>query len=202
MYTSVNLAIIGSDNGSSPDRRQSTIWTNADLLSTGPSGTTFSEIRIETEQLFFKKIYFKMSSGLASMCQNTSSMKTSSNENIFRITGPLWGESTGHRWITLTKASDAVLWCYLWCLPEQTVEQTIETPEIWDAMMSIWRHCNGLYGMNLVHEVSKRFDISRRATSNIHCVIIFSLFYSPSGSGWTGPRLNIKVVFLDMGFLS
>ena len=25
---------------------------------------------------------------------------TSSNENIFRVTGPLWGESTGHRQVT------------------------------------------------------------------------------------------------------
>ena len=27
---------------------------------------------------------------------------TSSNGNGFRVTGPLWGESTGHRWIPLT----------------------------------------------------------------------------------------------------
>ena len=33
----------------------------------------------------------------------------SSNGNIFRVIGPLWGESTGHRWIPLTKASDAEL---------------------------------------------------------------------------------------------
>ena len=25
-------------------------------------------------------------------------MMTSSNGDIFRVTGPLWGESTGHRW--------------------------------------------------------------------------------------------------------
>ena len=41
-------------------------------------------------------------------------MMTSSNVNIFRVTGPLWGESTGHRWIPNTKASDAELWCFLW----------------------------------------------------------------------------------------
>ena len=29
-----------------------------------------------------------------------------------------------------TKASDAELWCFLWSLPELTVEQTIETPVI------------------------------------------------------------------------
>ena len=28
---------------------------------------------------------------------------TSSDENIFRVTGLLWGEFTGHRWIPLTK---------------------------------------------------------------------------------------------------
>ena len=45
-------------------------------------------------------------------------MMTSSNGNIFRITGPLWGEFTGHQWIPLTKASDAELWCFLWSAPE------------------------------------------------------------------------------------
>ena len=43
---------------------------------------------------------------------------TSSNGNIFRVTGPLCGEFTGHRWIPRTKASDAELWCFLWSAPE------------------------------------------------------------------------------------
>ena len=46
-------------------------------------------------------------------------MMTSSNGNIFRVNGPLCGEFTGHRWIPLTKASDAELWCFLWYAPEQ-----------------------------------------------------------------------------------
>ena len=58
---------------------------------------------------------------------------TSSNGNIFRVIGPLWGESTGHRWIPLTKASDAELWCFLWSAPEQTIERTTDTPLIRDA---------------------------------------------------------------------
>ena len=41
-------------------------------------------------------------------------MMTSSTGNIFRVTGPLCGEFTGDRWIALTKASDAELWCFLW----------------------------------------------------------------------------------------
>ena len=39
---------------------------------------------------------------------------TSSDGNIFRVTGPLWRKSTGHRWIRLTRASEAQLWCFLW----------------------------------------------------------------------------------------
>ena len=52
----------------------------------------------------------------------TRTMMTSSNGNIFRVTGPLWGEFTGHRWIRLTKASDAELWYVLSSAPEQTME--------------------------------------------------------------------------------
>ena len=51
-----------------------------------------------------------------------SDMMTSLNRNIFSVTGPLCGEITGCRWIPLTKASDAQLWCFLWSAPEQTVE--------------------------------------------------------------------------------
>ena len=44
-------------------------------------------------------------------------MMTSSNGNIFRVTGPLCGEFTGHLWIPRTKASDVELWCFLWSAP-------------------------------------------------------------------------------------
>ena len=64
-------------------------------------------------------------------------MMTLSNGNIFRVTGPLWGEFTGDQWIPLTKASDAGIWCIVWSAPEQTVEQTIETLVIWDAIALI-----------------------------------------------------------------
>ena len=69
-------------------------------------------------------------------------MMTSSNGNIFCVTGPLWGEFTGHRWIPLTNASDAKLWCFLWSAPAQTVGRTFETPVIRIAialiMTSLW----------------------------------------------------------------
>ena len=47
----------------------------------------------------------------------SSNIMTSSNGNIFRVTGPLCGEFTGHRWLPLTKASDSELWCLLWYAP-------------------------------------------------------------------------------------
>ena len=41
-----------------------------------------------------------------------NTMMTSSNGNIFLVTGPLCWEFTGHQWIPRTKASDAELWCF------------------------------------------------------------------------------------------
>ena len=49
----------------------------------------------------------------------------------------LLGEFTGDRWIPRTKASDAELWCFLWSASEPTVEQTMETLVIWDAIALI-----------------------------------------------------------------
>ena len=45
-------------------------------------------------------------------------MMTSSNGNISRVSGPLCGEFTGHRWIPLTKASNAEPSYFLSSVPE------------------------------------------------------------------------------------
>ena len=55
------LIIIGSNDGS-PRQHQAIIWTNADLLSIGPLGTNFSEIRIKIQNFLFMKMNLKMSS--------------------------------------------------------------------------------------------------------------------------------------------
>ena len=57
-----NLTIISSDNGLSPGRRQTIIWTNASVLLIGPLGTNFSEISIEMQTFSFKKMCLKVSS--------------------------------------------------------------------------------------------------------------------------------------------
>ena len=51
--------------------------------------------------------------------------------------GPLCGEFTGHRWITLTTSGDVELWCFLLFATEQTVEYIIETSMIWDVIALI-----------------------------------------------------------------
>ena len=68
-------------------------------------------------------------------------MMTSPNTDIFRVTGPLWGESNGHRWVPLKKASDAEVEVFFDLhtnkrLSKQSRRWWVETPSL-----SLWRHC-------------------------------------------------------------
>ena len=56
------LSILGSDNGLSPGRRQTIIWTNAGILLIRTLGTNFSEIFGKIRTFSFKKMNLKMSS--------------------------------------------------------------------------------------------------------------------------------------------
>ena len=50
-------------------------------------------------------------------------MMTSSNGDIFRVTGPLWKETTGDDGFpSQIKASDALYLGFLWSAHEQTLE--------------------------------------------------------------------------------
>ena len=77
---------------------------------------------------------------------DTKRMMTSSNGNIFRVTGHLCGEFTGLRWIPRTKASDAELWCFLWC-----ARLSKHSRGWWFETLShpLWRHRNGLHELML-----------------------------------------------------
>ena len=83
-------------------------------------------------------------------------MMTSSNGKSFRITGPLCGEFTGHRWIPLTKASHAELWCLFLSarlykrLSKQSWGWWFETPS-----RSLWRHCNAYTSVEFRSNYSK-----------------------------------------------
>ena len=88
----------------------------------------------ETSQCWWPVCYDSSVWSMFWLCQL---MMTSLNGNTFRVTGLLWEEFTGYRWILLTKTSDAELWCFLISTTEQTVEETIETTSC-----SLWRHCS------------------------------------------------------------
>ena len=80
---------------------------------------------------------------------------TSSNGDIFRVTGPLQGEFIGHRWIPLPKGSDAEIWFFLYLrlnkrLSKQTRRWWFETPSCLS-----WRYFNGyiiLLGNPVTHD--------------------------------------------------
>ena len=57
------VTIIGSDNGLSPCRHQTIIWTNAVILLIATLGTDFHVTVIENCTLMFKKMHLKLSSG-------------------------------------------------------------------------------------------------------------------------------------------
>ena len=77
-------------------------------------------------------------------------MMTSSNGNIFRVTGHLCGEFTGSRWIPHTKASDAELWFFYLRLNKRLSKQSWGW---WFETLScpLWRHCNVLKKYWLSH---------------------------------------------------
>ena len=45
-------------------------------------------------------------------------------------------------------------WCFLWSMPEQTVNQTVETPAIWDATMLIKTSLSWISNITRIEPVS------------------------------------------------
>ena len=66
----IKLAIIGSDNGLSPERRQAITWTNAGILLIGPLGTNLCEnfnqnSNISIQENAFENVFCEMAAILA-----------------------------------------------------------------------------------------------------------------------------------------
>ena len=79
------------------------------------------------------------------------------------LIGPLSGECTGHRWIPLTRACDAALWCFLWFAPEHTVEWFgwwFETPSC-----PLWSHCNEM--VQCSYTLSREYRVVRYRYSRL-----------------------------------
>ena len=86
-----------------------------------PDGPLFSPINLSIRGGYFTHVLENISCEVMVLFAKLLHMMTSSNGNVFRITGPLCGELIGHRWIPGTKANDAEVWYFLRSVPEQTV---------------------------------------------------------------------------------
>ena len=125
-----------SDNGLEPVRQQAIIWINDSLVYWHIYASLgFNELKTATTPNCFGNAGLKIQTSWRIICyywtyqlrncghpkymhDHCPIMMTSSNGNVFRVTGPLCGEFTDPRWIPLTKASDAGLWCLLSSVPE------------------------------------------------------------------------------------
>ena len=56
-------------------------------------------------------------------------------------------------WFCSQKTRNVELWCFLWCKPENTAEQTLEILLIWDDMMLVWNFCNAFCRKWLVYTI-------------------------------------------------
>ena len=58
------------------------------------------------------------------------------NGKDFRVTSPVWTEFSGHRWIPVTRASDA-RFCFIF-FDVQAVKQVDDLSMIWDFIVLMW----------------------------------------------------------------
>ena len=99
-------------------------------------------------------------------------MMTSSNGSIFRVTSPLCGNSPVTADFPSLRPVTQRFWYFLWCAPEQMVEQTIlrlvETPS-----RSSWRHCNGNRPCGLTNNqwISPYPETNTRSTRHFEATI-------------------------------
>ena len=109
MHTCVgDLTIIGSENGSSPGRRQAIIWTNAGILLFGPSGINFSEILIDFHTFSFEKVVCKKVAILSlPQCDNCST--SIGCQGNMAIAGRIVFEHQQHWWFLYK-----IVWGQFW----------------------------------------------------------------------------------------
>ena len=110
-----------------------------------------------------------------------ASLIITSFANWYTIAFNKANKSTGDRWISLTKASDAELWCFLWFTPEQTVEQTLEMPVVWDAFALLMTplSCEGhtritLCSIHSTFRIIKQFIFLLGIGGSISCWVLYN----------------------------
>ena len=115
-----------------------------------------------------KKVWLSVKSSM--MFLMSTLMMTSSNGNIFRVTGHLCGEFTGPRWISRTKASDAELDVFFDLHPNKRLSK--QRWGWWFETLScpLWRHRNVFISLVMFHQAaySACVVISNHIMYNIH----------------------------------
>ena len=99
----------------------------------------------------------------------------------------VWGI---HQWIRTTKASNAELWCFLRFVPETTVQQTMETPVIWDDIALImtsllWSIITGIPSLVKWHLFILNHPPEHSPPGHLHgptALSLLSLLWTPSMS--------------------
>ena len=110
---------------------------------------------------------------------NLENIRTSSNGNIFRVTSHLCGKFTGHRWISLTKASDAELWCFL----SKNVGQEQICYRWLHQFSSQWRH-NERDGVIFILSIFTQLFIQAQIKENIKAPRHWPLCGEFTGDRW------------------
>ena len=129
-------------------------------------------------------------------------MMTSSNGNMFRVTGFCAG--TGHRWIPLTQTSDAKLWCFLWS------NGWINNQDAGDLRRSLWRHRNVVPNSDPVIRAAVRsFGVQRVTlvqfwigeTGQMGVVVVVVVVVVVGGGGGDYHSLKLTIYFALSGSL-
>ena len=90
-------------------------WYTYSMLIRVPCGATLNDNVLPMGDM---NLWYPGGGSGITLQKTHATMMTSSNGNIFRVTGHLCGEFTVPRWIPHTKASDAELWCFRWSASE------------------------------------------------------------------------------------
>ena len=110
-------------------------------------------------------------------------MMTSSNGNVFHITGLCEGNALAtHRWIPLTKASDAELWYFIWSAPEQTAEHGTKITRVLFLMDIKTGH--GAHFMNDIYSIVIQIRWKNGFTIVSFYDTIFSQIFAHATAAW------------------
>ena len=137
-----SLKIVYSSVYSGADQRKHQSWASRWPMNSPQKGpVTWKIFHLMTYQvmacrLFCAKPLSKPSADLSAITPRGADFNHDDviKWKLFLRFWPFARETTGHRWIHLTKASHSELLGVVWSTPEQTVCQTIGTPLIWDAI--------------------------------------------------------------------